>query len=289
MKIALIGGGEVGRCYAKALHKLGYQVYLIIDNHPSTALTELAVQIQATVETSASKSLKEADLVLSAVFGSVAFLVAKEVAPFLSEGCLYADLSTGTPADMLEAFQVFEARHLKFIDVALASTVNLYQEKTPLLLAGPYAAELLPLADQLQAKATVVGNEAGAAVSLKLLRSIFTKGCEALAVECFTAAEKKGLLPAFYEVLSDLDEQPITVFLESCVNSHVTHAPRRLIEVREAIAQLQALGIDPVVSQGVEALFERTSKQLIAQPYSAGNLQKNIAWLQKIASNSDCF
>lgn len=286
MKVALIGGGEVGRCYASALHKAGHDVYAVIDSYPSQALQNLCKELGATIEQAPSVILQEADLIISAVFGSVALQVAEQAAPFIKPHALYADFTTGKPDDILAASAVVTQQHADFVDVAIASTVNLFKEKTPLLLAGSAAEKLLPLLDQLGAKATIVGTEPGAAVSLKLLRSVFTKGCEALAIECFVAAQEKGLLNAFYDVLSDIDERAISEFLESCVNSHVVHAGRRLVEVQEAIDQLHSSGVDPLVSLGVESVFKRSAAALLAEPYQAGTLEQNVAWLKKIQQST---
>lgn len=281
MKVALIGGGEVGRCYASALHKAGHDVYVVIDSYPSQVLQDLCIELGANIEHTPSATLQEADLIISAVFGSVALEVAEKAASFIKPHAMYADFTTGKPDDILAASVLVSRYNVDFVDVAIASTVNLFKEKTPLLLAGSTAEKLLPIIQQLGAKATIVGTEPGAAVSLKLLRSVFTKGCEALAVECFMAAQEKGLLSAFYDVISDIDERPISEFLASCVNSHVVHAGRRLVEVQEAIEQLQSVGVEPLASQGVEGVFKRSAAALKAEPYQAGTLEQNIAWLKK--------
>src|SRR3546814_10014138 len=103
----------------------------------------------------------------------------------------------------------------------------------------------------------VVGTKAGDAIALKLLRSVFTKGLEALAVECLMAAEHRGLRHQLYDVLSDLDESSIRSFTEAVVTTHVRHAGRRLAEVQEARCQLQNEGVRPWAIDGVEAQIGR--------------------------------
>lgn len=281
MKIALIGGGEVGRCYARALYEAGQNVYLIVDNHPTEILEDFCSELGAAFSSEPSAALAEADLILCAVFGAITLDIAKSIKPFLKQNSLYADLTTGRPSDILEASAELEKRQIRFVDVAIAGAISVQKEKTPLLLAGKNAADFLPIANQLNAPAKIVGKEAGAAVSLKLLRSIFTKGCEALAVECFAAAEQKGLREELYEVLSDIDDRPISVFLEACVNSHAVHARRRLVEVGEAMEQMKDLDLEPIASRGVEALFRNTVKQLDARPFISGSFDENLEWLKE--------
>ena len=100
---------------------------------------------------------------------------------------------------------------------------------------------------------------------LKLLRSVMTKGMESLAVECMVAAERMGLRASLYEVLADIDRTPLTAFMDSFVRSHVLHAPRRLAEVREARDQLHEAGLEPLVLNGVEQLFDRTTRGIQAR------------------------
>ncbi|WP_438811351.1 hypothetical protein, partial [Salmonella enterica] len=76
--------------------------------------------------------------------------------------------------------------------------------KTPLLCAGIGAEDIRALLASVGAPIKAVGDRAGDAATLKLLRSIFTKGVEALAVECLVAAEKKDLRHTLYDVLSDV-------------------------------------------------------------------------------------
>lgn len=280
MKIALIGGGEVGQCYAHALQQAGHALYLIIDSHPSESLKASCEVLGAALEQEPGATLGEADMVLCAAFGSAALAIAQAAAPWLKAHSLYVDLTTAKPADILLASDVMAQHQIRFIDVAIAGAIRVLKAKTPLLLAGEQAADFLPYAQQLGATAKVVGAEPGAAVSLKLLRSIFTKGCEALAVECLVAAEQKGLRQQLYEVLSDIDERPLSEFLEACVNSHVIHARRRLAEVGEAMEQMQSLGINPIASQGVQALFQNTVQGLEQSPYQAGSIEHSLRWLQ---------
>lgn len=281
MKIALIGGGEVGQCYAKALNDVGHTVYLIIDKYPTAKLKDLSLDLNAEIRLIADELLQEADVVVCAAFGSATLEVAEMVAPFIKKDALYVDLTTGKPADILAASTIIQTQQAYFVDVAIAGAISIKKAKTALLIAGKRADLFNPIAEQLGAPLKIVSTEPGAAVSLKLLRSVFTKGFEALAVECFVAAEQKGLREELYEVLSDIDEIPITTLLETCVNTHLLHARRRLIEVEEAIDQLKDLGIEPNAIQGVEALFKKTVLGLDHTPYTEGDLKQNLSWLSQ--------
>ncbi|MCD8536589.1 MAG: DUF1932 domain-containing protein [Burkholderiaceae bacterium] len=109
-------------------------------------------------------------------------------------------------------------------------------------------------------------SQAGDAISLKLLRSIFTKGLEALTTECLAAAEHLGVRHALYDVLADIDRTPLHEFLEMLVRTHIVHAARRKKEVERAHQQMTSLGLDSLMLPAVQAVFTRTESRHTADP-----------------------
>src|SRR5271169_5631363 len=110
------------------------------------------------------------------------------------------------------------------------------------------------------------GASAGDAISLKMLRSVFTKGMEALCVEMLIAAEKRGLREQLYDVLSDIDKSGLRSFMETIVRTHVVHAKRRAHEVAEAERQLALVGVPSLVLPGVASRFLATVSALEKRP-----------------------
>ena len=96
-------------------------------------------------------------------------------------------------ARLNKASALSKKHHVNFVDVAITGAVNLHGAKTPLLCAGEKAEDVAQIFKRLGTPIQVVGDKPGDAAALKLLRSIFTKGLEALSVECLLTAEKRGL------------------------------------------------------------------------------------------------
>ena len=287
MKISLIGCGEVGRCYAQAIRHAGYRVDVLCDAHPSDAAHDLARALGAREESHVGDWIAESDLVISAVFGGVALAVASDALPRMKAGACYADFTTADPEHMRTAAELAASHGVAFADVAITGAIGMTGAATPLLCAGDGAPRVVPVLSAAGAPIKVVGAQAGDAATLKLLRSVFTKGLEALAVECLVAAEKKNLRAALYDVLSDIDQASLTQFLESCVRSHVVHANRRLAEVREAKRQMRKDALEPLVLDGVEALFERTANALKQDAAPNPNtIENSLAWLETQATSS---
>lgn len=294
MKIALIGCGEVGSCYAQAWRTAGHTVFAVCELRQDA---EMQAQVQgygATLHATPGAWLAQADLVVSAVFGYAAEQVAAQALPYLRPDALYADFTTASAADMRAAADIAANHGIPFADVAIMGAIALLGARTSLLTAGSGAAAVVEFAQTCDIPARAIEGQAGDAVQLKLLRSIMTKGMESLSVECLVAAEKLGLRNALYDVLSDIDQTPLTTFIDSFVRSHVLHAPRRLAEVREARDQLTQAGLEPLVLDGVERLFARTAQGIAAAreaqngaPLDLPNtVEARLAWLTPLAQNT---
>ena len=291
MKIALIGCGEVGHCYAQAWQAAGHEIVAVCELREDDEMRARVQGYGATLHALPGAWLAEADLVVSAVFGYVAQAVAAQALPHLNRQALFADFTTASAADMRAAAAVAAACEVPFADVAIMGAIALLGARTPLLTAGTGAERVVAFAQSCGISAQAIDGQAGDAVQLKLLRSIMTKGMESLAVECLVAAEKLGLRAALIDVLGDIDRTPLTKFMDSFVCSHVLHAPRRLAEVREARDQLTEAGLQPLVLDGVERLFARTAQGISAAREARGgaplvlpdSVQARLAWLMPLA------
>lgn len=291
MKIALIGCGEVGHCYAQAWLAAGHEIVAVCELRQDAEMQARVQGYGAALHAAPGAWLAEADLVVSAVFGYAAQEVATQALPHLNSTAWFADFTTASAADMRSAAAVAATHNVPFADVAIMGAIALLGARTPLLTAGTGAAAVVEFARTCDIPAQAIEGQAGDAVQLKLLRSIMTKGMESLAVECLVAAEKLGLRNALYDVLGDIDRTPLTTFIDSFVRSHVLHAPRRLAEVREARDQLTEAGLQPLVLDGVERLFARTTQGINDARAAQGgaplalpdSVQARLAWLMPLA------
>lgn len=284
MNIAMIGGGMVGQCYAQAFAAAGLKVCGIWDTKHGEALRRVAEQLGTTLYSDAGPWLADADVVISAVFGSAALTVAGAALPAMRRGAFYVDMTTADPDDMARADQLATASGQHFVDVAITGAVNLQMAATPLLCAGTEAARVVEIYRRIGAPIQAVGERPGDAASLKLLRSVFTKGLEALTIECLATAEKRGLTEQLHVVLSDIDQMPLRTLMESLVQTHIPHAGRRSVEVQEASRQVSMAGLQPLVTTAVGQFFERTVQREKAHPFTGKGTQAALAWLVESAA-----
>ncbi len=273
----------VGACYMHAFVEQGHSLVGLCDLQPSDAVVAAVQAAGAEVYTAPGAWLAGADVVVSAVFGTVARSLFEACLPHLVDGALYVDMTTADPQEMRECAELAQrGTHggaVHFVDVAITGAVNLGGKKTPLLVAGSKAGFVQELFFPFGGSVRVVGDQPGDAASLKLLRSIYTKGTEALAVECLVTAQQMGLREQLYAVLQDIDETPLRTLMESMVRTHIPHSARRRNEVAEAQQQMARYGLTPVVSPAVESLFAATAQTHATQPFTGTSTDEAIAWL----------
>ncbi|WP_422846594.1 DUF1932 domain-containing protein [Acidovorax sp. M2(2025)] len=273
----------VGTCYLQAFLSQGHSLVGLCDLQPNAALAGAAQAAGSEVHMAPGAWLNEADVIVSAVFGTVARSLFEACLPHLGESAVYVDMTTADPREMRECGELAErgirGRTVHFVDVAITGAVNLGGKKTPLLVAGGKAAFVRELFLPFGGSVRVVGQGPGDAASLKLLRSIYTKGIEALAVECLVTAQRMGLREQLHAVLEDIDETPLRALMESMVRTHIPHSARRRNEVVEAQQQMARHGLAPIVSPAVEALFGVTAKAHAALPFTGTTADEAVAWL----------
>lgn len=281
MIVAILGCGEVGRMFARAA--AGHHELMLCDPYPAPATRELADQLGIPLHTAPGDWLQRADRVWSCTTGEISLPAVLDALPHLRPGTIYVDLTTAAPADKRAGEAAASAQGIAYVDVAIMGAVALTGIATPLLAAGDGADAVVHDFASIGAPARALEHgTAGDAIELKLLRTVLTKGVEALAVEAFVAAESKGVRHELTRVLSDIDEQGFTSFLDAVVRTHLVHAERRLHEVERAIAQLDDENLPTEVLEGARLRFELSAAALQTDPPTAGtsdDIDASVAWL----------
>ncbi|WP_295471876.1 NAD(P)-binding domain-containing protein [uncultured Pseudomonas sp.] len=281
MKIAIIGAGEVGLTYARPWSAAGHSIVLC-DLKPSATAKAFAAEHQAEIHTSIPQALPGCDVVVSCVFGTASLQVAQQALGVMAKGALFIDMTTADPNQIRTAASHAAELGIEYVDVAILGAIALTHAKTNLLGAGAGIDQAIALFASAGAPLKAVeGGAAGDAAALKILRSVFTKGLEALTIECFMAAEKQGVTNKLHDALSDIDQASLRDFLGALIRTHVVHAPRRLKEVEEAERQLKMAGMPVAVLPGVKDLFQRTATQIGTQPAASTSptLEQAFDWL----------
>lgn len=225
--VAFIGYGELGRVLGSALERGGHEVRSWTRSS-GTAL---------------GAALEGAQMVVSAVPGSAAGEVFDEALPHLPEDTLFIDLTAAAPRTKESCAE----RHRAYADGAVLGTVATSGAKVPIVAAGPAAADFAELEGL---NVTVLDGPPGTAARLKLVRSVYMKGRDALVLEMMLAARRLGVEEEVARSIAGPGEQvPFTELSDRVLRALAVHAGRRAEELESSAALLRELGVDPLVTK----------------------------------------
>ncbi len=258
--LTIVGFGDVGQAYAKALLGQGVAVRI---HHPAPGVRalEAARAMGMVIETDPARAFARCALALNVAPGLKALPVARAAAPHMPAGSLFADLSSAAPPDLRTAASLFV--HCHYVDVAIMGAVSIHGHHTPLLASGPgaprLAAALAPLGFVVQ---VLADSQPGDATALKLVRSVLTKGMDAVITECLLLAQALGLRETLLSNIGDLDNSSLSELIAMFIRTHAPHAQRRLHEMETVEDMLKDLGVPLIVTPAVRARYARTVAML---------------------------
>jgi 3-hydroxyisobutyrate dehydrogenase-like beta-hydroxyacid dehydrogenase len=282
-RITIAGFGDVGQSYAAALKNQGAALR-IFHPAPRALALEAASRIGVAIETDAAAAYRDCDLVLNVAPGTQALSVARTAVQHLPEHAVFADLSSAAPDALRAAARLFPEG--RYVDIAIMGAISIHGHHTPLLASGSGAARLK---ERLQrwgfAVEALPDSTPGDATALKLVRSILTKGMDAVMVESMLVAESLGLRKSLLAQMGDLDSSPLTELMEMFVRTHAPHAVRRLHEIEAIEATLRDLDVPLIVTAGVKKRFARSIALLGAdarvptEPADASLYDRVLPWM----------
>jgi 3-hydroxyisobutyrate dehydrogenase-like beta-hydroxyacid dehydrogenase len=247
VRVALLGLGEAGSELARDLVSAGADVR----GFDPVA----AVPAGVAARSSDSDAVRDADLVLSVNSASDALPALLDAIPSLRPGTIWADLNTTAPSTKAALVAALEGRQIDVVDVALLAPVPGSGLRTPMLASGEGAAGYAQILASFGIHVEILPGPAGAAISRKLLRSVYYKGLAAAVVEATTAARAAGcedwLRASITADFCGFDERT----LDRLIDGTHRHALRRTEEMTAAARQLTELGIEPRVSGAARDLL----------------------------------
>ena len=168
----------------------------------------------------------------------------------VERGAIYVDTAPLAPEDKFAAAQTVADGGGRFVDAAVLGTVATEGARVPLLCSGPGAQAWSDLALALGLNATVLPGPAGQAARVKLLRSVYMKGRDALVMEMLLAARAHGIERAVVESIKGAGEcVPFPEIADRIVCAMAVHAGRRADELELAAELLRSSDVEPMVSE----------------------------------------
>jgi 3-hydroxyisobutyrate dehydrogenase-like beta-hydroxyacid dehydrogenase len=262
MRLGFIGFGEVGYEMSSGFLEEGLSGIVAYDPLIYDATFAPLVQERARLakvqllESHAAVAL-HAEVIIAAVPGSEALTAARQTAPALGDGRIYADVSTSSPTAKKAIARTVEGRGTPMIDCALMGILSLKRHQVPTLISGTGSDRFREVMEPYGMSLEKVSEVAGDAIAVKLVRSIYMKGLTSLAVEMLQASSILGITPLVLKSISNsLDGKPFEEMMDFLVTASGIHAERQTHEMEDVIAMLDELGVPSAMTQGTKARLE---------------------------------
>ena len=257
--IGFLGFGEAGSAMAAGLRAQGLDGVVAYDRawQESELVRRRAAERGVELVDSPAELARRAEVIISSVVGAVARSAAASIAEHLTERHWYLDTNSVSPGVKEAIARDLAPRGVSFVDIAVMAAVTSDLAGLPLLAAGERATEVAALFPGVELDLTPVSELPGDAARVKMFRSLFIKGIEALALEALMACYPAGV---HEQVLATLDgtfsRHSFSGFVRRMVQRHAVHGERRAHELVEVADSLREVGIDPIMAQ---AALERMS------------------------------
>lgn len=262
LRIGFIGFGEVASCLGRVLREHGGEIAAydtLLDRAGGRAIllgrpggAEIAfLPLRETVE--------NADYVLSTVTTQAAPEVAGQCASLLRPGQIFVDLNSTSPGVKVEMARTIGAVGAGFVEGAILGAIGATGAATRILLGGELAEETAAVLSRLGLNVSPYSREIGKASTFKMLRSVFSKGLEALLLEFLIAGKRAGLEGDLWDdVRRFMTENPFDRVASNWVRSHAVAWERRYHEMLQVAETLRELGLEPLMTGAAVEFFNRS-------------------------------
>ncbi|MGC8792572.1 MAG: DUF1932 domain-containing protein, partial [Bryobacteraceae bacterium] len=197
--------------------------------------------------------------VFATVTTDAALAVARRFAAHLREGQIYVDFSSTSASVKRDIAHEIAASGAGFAEATILGAVGAEGRRVRILTGGPQGREAAELLRRYGLNARFFNEQVGQASLFKMLRSVFSKGAEALLIEMLAAAHRAGLADELFRDLADfMTANPFERVAANWIRTHPAACHRRYHELRQVTQSLRELGLTPIMSLATEAFFDRS-------------------------------
>ena len=285
--VAFIGFGEVASVFSFVIFERSKAVRaydILMDAKDGIETLKKRSRIKGISFLSLKDALADADLILSTVTTSVAEAAARSCAEHIGHGQEYIDLNATAPSVKCRIAEIIRPTGADFVEGSILGAVGVTGSKTRILtggLKGPETAEILT---NLGLNAEFYSSEIGKASTFKMLRSVFSKGLEALLLEFLIAGKRAGVKDDLWqEIVSLFKNNPFDVVAANWIKTHATAHERRYHEMKQVREVVQEIGLNPILTTGTEVFFKRSCELGLkdAFPQKPDTLDAVIEFMEK--------
>ena len=262
IKIGFIGFGEVASIFSKEMSckEAEIRTYdILISQKGGLEIIKKRMLKDNIQIASLEEVIVKSDYIFSSVPSQFARDVAKECVKYLKPNKVYVDLNSTSPFIKIEVSKIIQSTKADFIEGAILGAVGITGSKTHILVTGKKGKEVAEVFNKLGMNISYYSPEIGKASMFKMLRSIFSKGLEALILECLIAGKKAGIEKDLWDDITDfMSKKPFDQIAANWIQTHVTAYERRYHEIVQVVETMKKIGVEPIMTSNTENFFKRS-------------------------------
>ena len=237
MRIGFIGFGEVAYTLSKKLLQNNVDVYTSTKGR-SKKTKQLALDSGVKIINSYEELAKLSDILISSSSPKNALAIAKNYG-ILSNG-VFIDLNNISPETTKKIASFFSGNNTNssFIDSAIIGKVS--SNNSTILVSGKHS-DKIAILNNYGLKIKIISQDIGDASTIKMLRSIYTKGITAIIHETFQAAKELNLSDELFETIAMSEGENFYFQTKSRLNSLATSKLRKYEEMDEVLNFLKSI------------------------------------------------
>jgi len=260
IRLGLIGYGEIGSTLGRGLRQSGLAKIASYDKGAfagpfSDLIRRRAQEAGVTLVGSPVELAGCADVILGVTPGSASLESAAAFAPHINATHLFVDVASATPKVKQAVADRLRASDAVIGDASIVGTPR-DGHAMPILASGPGAEPMRDALTPWGMRIEPVGPEIGSASGIKILRSVVTKGLEALLVECILGARRYGVNDVVLASLGKTLSRPFAEVVNGLLTTDVIHAARRAEEAAMSAEALADIGIEPLMTRATAARLD---------------------------------
>lgn len=263
-RIGFLGFGEVAAVFSACLREHGGDVCAYdrnLDREGGAEVLRKRTRAEGIRFLPLPDMIGGSDYVVSTVKPQTAMEAARNCVPFLDRGKVFLDLNSVAPDEKKAIGRIIFDSGATFVEGVILGAVGATGASTSVLTGGDQGADVARTLTRLGLRARPYSAEIGKASLFKLLRSVFSKGVEALLLELFIAGRRAGMSDDLWQdvVVDLMTRTPFERTASNWIRTHPTACSRRHHELIQVSRALRELGLDPVMTDATTSFFERSN------------------------------
>jgi len=183
LAVGFVGYGEVASVFSRALIAHGARVSaydILLEQDGGEAVLQERAGDSPVRFCALAQVVQSAECVLSTAATHMAIGIARRCAEYLGPGQVFVDLNSAAPAIKVEIASIVAPSGADFCEGTMLGAVGTAGARSRILIGGPRGEEIAGVLTSLGLNASFYSAEVGKASTFKMLRSVFSKGLEAL-------------------------------------------------------------------------------------------------------------